>query len=131
MMMYQFYLESCPSRSSDTESTQRVYYVDGSFYSRSSDIFLAGYWNMCQQYLLMYLLSEEMFNEYGIRLIPRTLHWTIGDCHIYTHQFEQVKELISRRPYRYYRLDTIDSESGPLIHGEYTPQTRITSTMAI
>jgi thymidylate synthase len=122
LMMYQFYLTpTC---------TENTYFMDGIFYSRSSDIFLAGYWNLCQMFLIMHILSHEVFTEYTITLKPRTIHWHIGDTHIYSHQIDQVKELVSHDVQQYYRFKEL-TDTDVVIDREYNPQTSLTSSMAV
>mgnify|MGYP000034541377 CR=1 FL=1 len=122
LMMYQFYLEKIKDN---------TYYIDGIFYSRSSDIFLAGYWNICQARIIIDMLTKQVYNKSQNVLIARNLIWKIGDAHIYKHQITQVKELLKLKPRYYYQLDVIDDKVGPLLKQKYTPQSSLTSTMAV
>lgn len=121
LMMYQFYT---------TLIGEHKYYLDGIYYSRSSDIFLAGYWNLCQMFLIMQILSKEIQEEYNVKFIPRTIQWHIGDAHVYTHQLDQVKTLLSKKVTKYYRFKELMGDE-IVLESEYTPQTTITSRMAV
>ena len=79
---YQFYVEEIHG----------VKYLSCLMTQRSSDISLAGFWNIATGSLLTYLLARIT----GCK--PKTLHWNIGDMHIYHNQFEMVKELLRRTP---------------------------------
>lgn len=126
MMLYQFYLTR-------VKNQENMFYLDSIFYSRSSDIFLAGYWNMCQATILMHLLKDEVNKKTNGCMIlkPRHLSWKIGDAHIYNHQINTVKECIKKSPRYYYRLKCIDEQTGPVITDDYHPQTTLSSKMAV
>jgi len=59
---------------------------------RSSDIVLAGGWNIAQYALLTHLLAKVC------DLMPGELIWSPGDTHIYMNQLEAAGQIIERRP---------------------------------
>jgi thymidylate synthase len=59
---------------------------------RSSDICLAGGWNIASAALLTYILAE------ATGLSPERLIWSIGDAHIYKNQVDQAREYLKRVP---------------------------------
>jgi thymidylate synthase len=59
---------------------------------RSSDIALAGGWNIAQYALLTYLLANIC------SLKPGDLIWTPGDTHIYLNQMSAANEITNRTP---------------------------------
>jgi thymidylate synthase len=65
---------------------------------RSSDISLAGFWNIGTGALLLNMLA----NVTGCR--PKKLKWCIGDTHIYMNQFNAVEEQLKRTPKKYPKL---------------------------
>lgn len=73
------------------------FYVDNGFLScklvqRSSDISLAGGWNIASAALFTYLLAAIT------NLKPKELIWSVGDCHIYLNQLKFIKEQTTRTP---------------------------------
>ncbi len=59
----------------------------------SSDLFLGAPANVLNYSILLSILGR-ILNK-----IPRYLSMSIGDAHIYNNHIEQVKELLSRKPY--------------------------------
>lgn len=79
------------------------FYVNGMYLScmmtqRSSDIAVAGGWNIAAGALLTILLAKVC------NLEPKELIWNIGDVHIYDNLVEQVVEQIKREPFQFPRL---------------------------
>ena len=72
---------------------------------RSSDVGIAGGWNVATGALLTILLAHVC------KLSPDNLIWNIGDCHVYNNIVNQLKEQISRQPYLYPKLYLRDSEN--------------------
>lgn len=74
----------------------QFYVVDGKLQtimtSRSSDVFLAGGWNIATGALLTCILAHKT------GLIPDKLIWNIGDVHIYENQLELVQEYLKKEP---------------------------------
>ncbi len=73
------------------------FYVDGNELSclmtqRSSDISLAGFWNIATGSLLTYMIARMT----GLK--PKRLKWSIGDAHIYNNQINAVVEQLQRKP---------------------------------
>ncbi len=79
---YQFYVH-------DEEG---VKFLSCKLTQRSSDIGLAGGWNVASAALLTYMLAHVC----GMK--PHRLYWSIGDAHIYLNQLEQVHTQIQRIP---------------------------------
>lgn len=57
---------------------------------RSSDISLAGFWNITTGALLTHLIARVT------RLTPKKLIWNIGDAHIYLNQLDAAKQQTQR-----------------------------------
>ena len=84
------------------------FYVDDGYLSckvtqRSSDISLAGSWNVASASLFVYLLADIC----GLK--PKEVIWSVGDCHIYKNQIEAVKEQLKRIPRRFPVLKIVNS----------------------
>ncbi|WP_333635765.1 thymidylate synthase [Lactobacillus acetotolerans] len=75
----------------------QFYVVDGKLslqlYQRSGDMFLGVPFNIVSYSLLLHMIARETDLQVG-----EFVH-TLGDAHIYNNHFEQVKELLSRKPY--------------------------------
>lgn len=70
------------------------FYVQGEYLScmmtqRSSDVFLAGGWNIATGSLLTYFIA------YYTNLKPSQLIWNMGDIHIYNNNIEEAENFIS------------------------------------
>ena len=66
--------------------------LDLQLYQRSSDMFLGLPFNIAQYALLQRIIADLTGYRAG------KLHITIGDAHIYTNHFEQVREQLVREP---------------------------------
>lgn len=71
------------------------FYTDGTWlsckvYQRSSDILLAGGWNIASASLFVYLMASVT------RLHPKELIWSVGDCHVYQNQLEVAEKQLDR-----------------------------------
>jgi len=67
-------------------------YLSCKLTQRSSDICLAGGWNIATASLLTYMLAKIC------DLKPREVIWAPGDTHLYLNQLDAVKEMIGRNP---------------------------------
>ncbi len=65
---------------------------------RSSDIALAGGWNIATIALLTIFLAHQS------QLRPKEIIWSVGDAHIYMNQFSAVRQQINRRPNQFPQL---------------------------
>ena len=122
LMMYQFFID---------DKNENELWIDVHAYSRSSDFFLAGYWNLCQIRILLECVIQEIQPKLCKKIYPRKLLWSIGNIHIYENQLNSVKELLNYIPTTYYRLKCIDPLCGPQLCSEYKPQSKLTSRMAV
>lgn len=59
-------------------------------YQRSSDVSLAGGFNIAQYALLTYLIAQQCDLAVG------EFVWTLGDVHLYENQIDDVREMVSR-----------------------------------
>jgi thymidylate synthase len=81
----------------------QFYVSDGEYLSckatqRSSDISLAGGWNIATISLLTILLAHIC------NLKPKEIIWSVGDAHIYLNQLDGVREQITRTPREFPKL---------------------------
>lgn len=61
-------------------------------YQRSSDIFLAGNWNIISASILTYMLSSVC----GLK--PKEIIWSPGDTHVYENQIDALNKYLKRKP---------------------------------
>jgi len=73
------------------------------FYMRSNDVFLGLPFNIASYALLTHHIAHECDLEVG------DLIYSVGDSHIYLNHLEQVKQQLSRRPYKLSKLIIKDS----------------------
>jgi thymidylate synthase len=120
---YQFYVGSDDQGQPSTLSCKVT--------QRSSDIALAGGWNIASASLFLTLVA------YVCDLVPHTLIWSVGDCHLYTNQLDTVQEQIQRQPRPFPRLSIRDGAPKDITKIEfkdimlegYNPYKRITFAM--
>jgi thymidylate synthase len=67
--------------------------------NRSSDILVAGGWNVATASLFTYLIAKLT------DLIPGKLYWITGDVHIYLNNIEPAKQVIERLPMPFPKLN--------------------------
>ena len=105
-MMFQFYTRPIPIEKRRAFASKKniypvdsqltscgipEYYLDCQVYIRSNDLFLGAPFNIAQYALLIHLVAKT------VNMLPGTLVYTIGDAHIYSNHYEQVKEQLSRK----------------------------------
>jgi thymidylate synthase len=81
---YQFFVEKDKATQQNTLSCLML--------QRSSDISLAGFWNIVTGSLLTIMMARVT------GLSPKTLKWSIGDVHIYNNQVNAVEKQLGRVP---------------------------------
>lgn len=69
---------------------------------RSSDIAVAGNWNICTASLLTYMLAWQC------NLKPHKVIWDVSDAHIYLNQMSAVRELLNRPTKRFPKLTFVN-----------------------
>ena len=74
-------------------------------YQRSADLFLGAPFNITSTTLLLYIVSKLTNKK------PDTVNITFGDCHIYSEHLKQVKEQLSRTPYKLPKMEITDFNS--------------------
>jgi thymidylate synthase len=75
-----------------------IQFLDCQAMNRSSDILVAGGWNIATASLLTYILAK------ATNMIPGKLSWVYGDAHIYLNNINSAKELVKRTPVEYPKL---------------------------
>lgn len=73
-------------------------YLSCHFYQRSSDVLLAGHWNITSASLLTILIARVC----GLR--PKKLVVSYGNAHIYNNHRHAVKEYLQRFPFEYPKI---------------------------
>ena len=114
----------------------QFYVADGrlslQLYQRSADIFLGVPFNIASYALLLMMMAQVTGLEAG-----EFIH-TLGDAHIYTNHFEQVKEQMSREPRALPKM-TLNPEVKDLFSfqyedftlSDYTPHPHIKGVVAV
>lgn len=102
---------------------------------RSSDIAVAGGWNIATGALLVYLLCSMLYDT--TQLSPGTLTWNIGDTHIYSNLVEQMKVQVERSAHMFPKLfitakkDITEYEFSDLLLVNYNPDEQIKLVMNV
>ena len=111
-----------------------VQYLSCKTVQRSSDISLAGGWNIASSSLFVYMLAHVT----GMK--PRKLIWSTGDTHIYLNQVDGAREQITREPRPFPTLEIVkDPRDNDICNFEwdhfklvdYNPHSRISLTMNV
>jgi thymidylate synthase len=126
---YQFYV-----RKQLNSYGEIINVIDCKADQRSSDFFLAGYWNIHQVAYLIYFVIDELRAKYNDVYCPGKIIMNYGDVHIYNHQYEQCKSQIQicmDNELVYYSVASFSQEKGFTIKPEYKPLSNLTSKMAI
>jgi len=97
---YQFY--TTPEKELITKITQR-----------SSDIVLAGGWNIASASLLTYMLASVC----GLK--PHSIIWSVGDVHIYRNQIENVKQYLNRTSHDPFPKLYINDNAPSILNGKH------------
>lgn len=97
-------------------------YLDCKADQRSSDFFLAGFWNIHQVAYFVYYICEQT----GLK--PGIITMNYGDIHIYSNQVDQCKEQIKLGSCElpYYQCDSKFN-----LIGNYNPISKLTAKMAV
>lgn len=77
-------------------------FLDLKMYQRSADWFLGVPFNIAS-YALLLLMVCKITNKK-----PRRLILTFGDAHVYSTHLEQIKEQLTREPYKFPKMEIID-----------------------
>lgn len=121
----------------ESNKTSKVvsYLLNCTAVQRSSDIFVAGGWNIATCSLFMKLLCE-VCKPLGKNMTPGSLCWIANDVHIYENNEEGTKEQIERYPNNYphlfiknsnKKIEEFEFEDLELI--DYHPQSKIKTYM--
>jgi thymidylate synthase len=70
-------------------------HLDMFCYNRSQDLFLGTPFNIASSALFLTLIAKAS------GLIPRHLHMSLGDIHIYKPHYDKVQEQLTRHPYTF------------------------------
>jgi thymidylate synthase len=131
---YQFYI-----RKTLNSLGKLITVLDCKADQRSSDIFLAGYWNIYQvAYLIYYILEKINVSEAKTTndnlIYPGRIIMNYGDVHVYTHQLDQCKrqiQLANNHTLEFYNVTSFSEDTGFKFSPEYNPLSKLTSAMAI
>jgi len=126
---YQFYV-----RKHINSHGKIVDVIDCKADQRSSDFFLAGYWNIHQVAYLIYYIINELYKKYEDVYYPGKIIMNYGDVHIYSHQYDQCNKQIqicNENDLNYYSVESFSSEKGFTITPAYKALSNLTSKMAV
>jgi len=102
---------------------------------RSSDFFLAGYWNIYQVAYLIYYICEKNNDtndtDNNFKLYPGQITMNYGDVHIYNHQIEVCRKQLEHVPDKYYTVTGWTEKTGFSMTPKYEPITNLSSRMAV
>lgn len=73
-------------------------------YQRSSDISLAGGFNIAQYALMTHFIAQQCDLEVGEFI------WTLGDVHLYGNQIDDVREMVSRHTNAFPQIEIIKAK---------------------
>jgi thymidylate synthase len=127
---------------------EKVFFLDVKADQRSSDYFLAGFWNVHQVCYFVYYIIEHM-KDYiahheescmlltGKKIIPGTIVMNYGDVHIYQNHIAQCKKLIEIYYKEIYnnkflispQVLSFSEEHGFALTHDYVPMSSLTGTI--
>jgi len=84
-----------------------INYLSCHMYQRSADMFLGVPFNIASYALLVNMICHVLNNdeECNMKWKPDTLVMSFGDLHIYEDHYEQVKKQISRKAYKFPKIN--------------------------
>ncbi len=85
--------------------TESNYKLSIKMYQRSADLFLGLPFNIASTTLLLYIVAKL------VGMQPDNVIISLGDCHIYDSHINQVKEQLSRTPFKFPKLTIPDFNS--------------------
>ena len=102
------------------------------FVMRSNDLFLGNPFNIAGASLLLAIVAD--LTGYT----PRFVNWIGLDCHIYLNHFNQVKELLKRKPKKFPSFKILTSRKNPEDYKiedfevlDYEPHPKISGDVAV
>lgn len=130
---YQFYIRKQVITGNFNSHVENVDVLDCIGIQRSSDLFLAGYWNIYQVCYFIYYIIHEL-EKRGKKLHPGKITMMYGDQHIYNNAISQIREQISlaaKNKLVYYTVDNFDVSIGFTPAQKYEPLSKLTAKMNI
>ncbi len=82
-------------------------YLSCHMYQRSADMFLGVPFNIASYSLLVYMICHILNNDDScdMKWKPDKLIMSFGDLHIYEQHYDQVKEQLNRKAYKFPKLN--------------------------
>lgn len=122
---YQFY-----TRKQVLANGNIVTVLDCEGIQRSSDYFLAGYWNIYQVAYFVYYVIHELKKE-NVQLYPGKIKMMYGDIHLYNNAIEQSRNQIKLidEDLTYYTVQSFTPEEGFVANEKYISMSKLTAKM--